>query len=238
MPLNNSSPSYGSAQPHGYSNMDSSYSNQPFNSAWLEKEQSRNKRSKWLVSCPLSFRSIRLRSARSLCAVATHRRTKLLGGLAAVIVIVGVGVGVGVGVANSHKSSSKTSSGSSVGAVNQTNPNDPSSFLPDSRLKKSFWGIAYTPEGSQYPACGNKLGMSDPSPSRRRYMCWYTTLTARQRTSLRTFRYPCSLAVRSPYAMLIPLIRSRVCPQLLSQLTGVRSHLCLCPLRGSNHAVT
>lgn len=128
MPLNNSGQSYGSAQQlHGYSNMDSS--NQPFNSAWLEKEQSRNKRSKWL----------------------------LLGGLAAVIVIVGVGVGVGVGVANSHKSSDKTSSGSSVGAVNVTNSSDPSSFVPDSRLKKSFWGIAYTPEGSQYPDCGNKL---------------------------------------------------------------------------------
>ena len=84
---------------------------------------------------------------------------KLIGGLLALIVIIGVGVGVGVGVANSHKSSSKTSSGASStnGTVNQTDPNDPSTFVLDSRLKKSFWGIAYTPEGSQYPDCGNKL---------------------------------------------------------------------------------
>ena len=54
MPLNNAGPGYGAAQQQGYSNMDSSYSNQPFNSAWLEKEQSRNKRSKWLVSAFLS----------------------------------------------------------------------------------------------------------------------------------------------------------------------------------------
>ncbi|KAI1796969.1 glycoside hydrolase superfamily [Ganoderma leucocontextum] len=85
------------------------------------------------------------------------RRTKLIGGLVAVIAIVAIGVGVGVGVANSHKSSSNTSSGSSSATVNQTNPNDPSTFVRDSRLIKSFWGIAYTPEGSQYPDCGNKL---------------------------------------------------------------------------------
>ena len=35
----------------GYSNMEQPYSNQAFNSsAWLEKEQSRNRRSKWIVS--------------------------------------------------------------------------------------------------------------------------------------------------------------------------------------------
>ena len=42
--------------------------------------------------------------------------------------------------------------------VNQTDPNDPSTFQLDSRLKKSFYGIAYTPEGSQLPDCGNSLG--------------------------------------------------------------------------------
>ena len=37
----------------GYSNMDAPYSNQAFSSsAWLEKEQARNKRSKWIVSRP------------------------------------------------------------------------------------------------------------------------------------------------------------------------------------------
>ncbi len=53
MPLNNVGSGYSGAPQQGYSNMDSSYSNQPFNSTWLEKEQSRNKRSKWLVSLQL-----------------------------------------------------------------------------------------------------------------------------------------------------------------------------------------
>ncbi len=52
MPLNNA---YGQQQ-QGYTNVDQPYSNQPFtSSAWLEKEQSRGKRSKWIVSL-LSFR--------------------------------------------------------------------------------------------------------------------------------------------------------------------------------------
>ncbi|KAF9452419.1 glycoside hydrolase family 17 protein [Macrolepiota fuliginosa MF-IS2] len=34
---------------------------------------------------------------------------------------------------------------------------DPSKFEKDSRLHKSFYGIAYTPEGSLMPNCGNKL---------------------------------------------------------------------------------
>ncbi|KAI0696290.1 glycoside hydrolase [Cerioporus squamosus] len=125
MPLNNA---YSQHQ-QGYSNVDQPYSNQPFNSsAWLEKEQSRSKRTKWIV----------------------------IGTLVGVVILAAIGIAVGVTVAKSHSSSS-TKSGSSSSTVNQTDPNDPSTFQKDSRLVKSFYGIAYTPENSQYPDCGNKL---------------------------------------------------------------------------------
>lgn len=92
---------------------------------WLEKQQSSNKKSKWMV----------------------------IGGIVALVGIVVIGVAVGITVSK-HKSSSDSSSGS---AVTQSNPNDPSSFKKDSRLIPSFYGLAYTPEGSQLPNCGNKL---------------------------------------------------------------------------------
>lgn len=79
---------------------------------------------------------------------------QVIGGLVLAILI---GVGVALGVVLSKKDSS-TSTSSSSSVVNQTDANDPSSFEKDSRLKQSFYGIAYTPAGSQYPDCGNSLG--------------------------------------------------------------------------------
>ncbi|KAJ3927274.1 MAG: glycoside hydrolase [Lentinula lateritia] len=78
---------------------------------------------------------------------------QVIGGLVLAILI---GVGVALGVVLSKKDSS-TSTSSSSSVVNQTDANDPSSFEKDSRLKQSFYGIAYTPAGSQYPDCGNSL---------------------------------------------------------------------------------
>jgi hypothetical protein len=80
-------------------------------------------------------------------------------------------VGVGVGVSNHNKSgnnrsSSNGSKGSGSGSggntttVPQTNPNDPSTFVKDSRLKQSFYGIAYTPQGAIPPNCTSTLSMS------------------------------------------------------------------------------
>ncbi|KAI0822552.1 glycoside hydrolase [Trametes gibbosa] len=130
MPLN---------QPQGYSNMESPYGNAAYSSSqWLEKEQSRSRRSKWIV----------------------------IGSLVAVIGLIAIGVGVGVTVAKNNKSSggsssssssSKSGNSSSAGVVTQTDASDPSTFQLDARLKKSFYGIAYTPEGSQLPECGNSL---------------------------------------------------------------------------------
>ncbi|TFK49670.1 glycoside hydrolase [Heliocybe sulcata] len=112
-----------SGQTRGYSDLEGPGGN----TNWLEKQESRSRRSRWIVIGSIL-------------------------GLIGLIVI-----GVALGVTLSKKSSSKSSSGSSSGAVNQSDPNDPSTFQKDANLKQSFYGIAYTPEGSQYPACGNSL---------------------------------------------------------------------------------
>ncbi|KAG6819527.1 hypothetical protein H0H93_011030 [Arthromyces matolae] len=92
---------------------------------------------------------------------ATNKRSKLIviGSVAVLAIIIIVGVVVGVLVAKNHKSSSSSSSSSSSNssAVSQTDPNDPSTFVKNSALHQSFYGLAYTPAGSQLPDCGNSL---------------------------------------------------------------------------------
>ncbi|KZP31793.1 glycoside hydrolase family 17 protein [Athelia psychrophila] len=94
---------------------------------WLEKQQASNKKSKWMA----------------------------IGGIVALVGLITVGIVVGVTL--SKHSSSALADSNSTSTVTQTNPNDPSTFKPDSRLIKSFYGLAYTPEGSQLPNCGNKI---------------------------------------------------------------------------------
>jgi len=129
-----------------YSNIDngSPYREPAYSSSqWLEKQQSSNRRSKLIV----------------------------IGSVIALIILVAVGVVVGIVVSkNSHSSSSSSkksgsTSGSSsdgvavgpYGVVKQTDPNDPSTFIKDPALQHSFYGIAYTPDNSQLPDCGNSL---------------------------------------------------------------------------------
>ena len=91
---------------------------------------------------------------------------------------------------------SRRRSSSSDSVVNQTDPNDASTFQLDSRLKKSFYGIAYTPEGSQLPDCGNSLGTFSRSTLTvgmlrtmlTRVRCW-------QSKSLRISRYSSGLSL-------------------------------------------
>ncbi|KAF9076983.1 glycoside hydrolase family 17 protein [Rhodocollybia butyracea] len=81
------------------------------------------------------------------------------------LIAIGVGVGVGVSKHNSSSTSSASSSSSSSGTTDsstngtppQTNPNDPSTFQKDPNLHRSFYGMAYTPAGSQVPTCNNTL---------------------------------------------------------------------------------
>ncbi|KAJ7283975.1 glycoside hydrolase [Mycena rebaudengoi] len=78
----------------------------------------------------------------------------VIGSVVGILAIIGIGVGVGVSLAKKNKSSSsaKTSSDSasnSSGVVSQADPNDPSTFVKDPKLHQSFYGLAYTPYGSQ-----------------------------------------------------------------------------------------
>lgn len=103
---------------------------------WLAEQEKQKKRSKIVIVA---------------CAIA----------LVAVIAI-SVTVGVVVSRSKSSNSNTRTSAGESnaptnPNAVNQTNPNDPSTFIKDPNLHQSFYGIAYTPYGSQLPNCGNSL---------------------------------------------------------------------------------
>ena len=58
--------------------------------------------------------------------------------------------------------------GSSSNPVQQTNPNVPSTFVKDPNRKHSFYGLAYTPEGSQLPNCGANISTPHPSSLRVR----------------------------------------------------------------------
>ncbi|KAH9831554.1 glycoside hydrolase superfamily [Rhodofomes roseus] len=97
-----------------------------------------------------------------------RRRSKVIGSVVALVVLIVAGVVIGVVVSKHNSSSSsskKSASGNSTsgyavgpyGVVKQSDPNDPSSFLKDDALKQSFYGLAYTPDNSQLPDCGNSL---------------------------------------------------------------------------------
>ncbi|KAJ7490296.1 glycoside hydrolase [Mycena galericulata] len=94
---------------------------------------------------------------------AQSRRSKyiVIGSVIGILALIAIGVGVGVTVSKNHKSSSKSaalsSSNSNGSVVSQTDPNDPSTFVKNASWHQAFYGIAYTPEGSQLPQCGNSL---------------------------------------------------------------------------------
>jgi exo-beta-1,3-glucanase (GH17 family) len=79
-------------------------------------------------------------------------------GALTVAIIAAIGIALGVTLSKKHSSSasSGSSSGSGSSVVNETN-GDPSNFEKNPALKQSFYGLAYTPEGSQLPECGNTL---------------------------------------------------------------------------------
>lgn len=111
----------------------------------------RGKRSKWIVS----------RDDGPSCRSISLTRKKVVGFLVALCGLITIGVAVGVVVSKHKKSSSsstRASTPASTPAVNQTNPNDPSTFEKNPNLHQSFYGLAYTPQGSQLPDCGNSLG--------------------------------------------------------------------------------
>jgi len=95
----------------------------------------------------------------------SRRKWIILGSVLGLLVLIGIGVGVGVAVShNKDKGNNRASTTSnSPAAANpsavpaQTDPNDPSTFEKNPKLISSFWGMAYTPEGSILPNCGSTL---------------------------------------------------------------------------------
>jgi exo-beta-1,3-glucanase (GH17 family) len=77
-----------------------------------------------------------------------------MGSLVALVGIIAIAAAIGVTVAKKSKSTKSAASGSSNSSGSN---NDPSNFSKDPNLHQSFYGIAYTPAGSQYPQCGNSL---------------------------------------------------------------------------------
>lgn len=84
----------------------------------------------------------------------TTHAPQVIGSLVGLLGLIAAGIAVGVILSKSHKSSSSSNPNS---VVKQANPNDPSTFVKDPNLKQSFYGLAYTPLGSQLPNCGNQL---------------------------------------------------------------------------------
>ncbi|KAJ7168452.1 glycoside hydrolase family 17 protein [Mycena filopes] len=75
---------------------------------------------------------------------------------AALLVLIAAGIVAGLLVAKA-KSSPSSSSSSASGSTSDSS-SGPSVFTKNPALVRSFYGIAYTPEGSQLPGCGNSLG--------------------------------------------------------------------------------
>ncbi|KAF5391598.1 hypothetical protein D9757_002549 [Collybiopsis confluens] len=109
---------------------------QPTSDAWTEKAPAKSKKTRYFV---------------------------ITGLVLVVLAVLGIALGVTLSRKNDEDSSNDSSSSST--SVSDSDPNDPSSFTADSRLKRSFYGLAYTPAGSQLPDCGNSLGKSVLSPS-------------------------------------------------------------------------
>jgi len=85
----------------------------------------------------------------------TRNRRLLIGGLV-VGAIALIAIIAGVAVSRKHKTGGNAkdaAKGSGTGG-SLSNPNDPSKFTKDPKLHQVFWGFAYTPYGTQLPACG------------------------------------------------------------------------------------
>ncbi|KAJ7679025.1 glycoside hydrolase superfamily [Mycena polygramma] len=91
--------------------------------------------------------------------------------------MIGAGVAAGLILAKRNAEASASLSSSKSSPSSSAPNSDPSSFVKDPALVRSFYGIAYTPEGSQLPGCGNSLDdvITDIQP----YLTVFLTLISR-----------------------------------------------------------
>lgn len=90
-----------------------------------------------------------------------------------ILIAIGVSVGVVVSKNNSNNNRASSNKGSSAGeqsgstttstgkgptTTSTSTSGDPSVFEKDPNLHRSFYGMAYTPDGSLLPNCGSTLG--------------------------------------------------------------------------------
>jgi hypothetical protein len=116
------------------------------------------RRRRWIV-CALTY-------IRRLTASASFLH-KIIGSTIALAVLIAVGVALGVVLSKNNDSSQGSGNSTqandngsgSNNSNNSSDSNDPSVFAKDPRLHKSLYGMAYTPEGSLMPNCGNSLGV-------------------------------------------------------------------------------
>ncbi|KAF8913775.1 glycoside hydrolase superfamily [Gymnopilus junonius] len=109
----------------------------------------------------------------------------IIASVVALVAVIVIAVTVGVVVSKNNNSKPKSLSTSSNGGSGSTstsggsssspsNSNDPSNFQKDSRLKKSLYGLAYTPEGS-LPDYGCSSTLGKFSRTRTKLMSQLTT---------------------------------------------------------------
>ncbi|KAJ7261760.1 glycoside hydrolase superfamily [Mycena haematopus] len=78
-------------------------------------------------------------------------------GLIALLGLLGAGAAAGMILVKKNPPSSSSSASTDSSSPLTNSDSDPSSFTKDPALAQSFYGIAYTPAGSQIPHCGNSL---------------------------------------------------------------------------------
>lgn len=129
----------------------------------LEKEKSRRRKSMLIVRCHPCIHDLRRTPLNVVPSPAVSCCDILQVIICILVLLCLVGGGVAAWYFLTHRN--KGSGGSSSGSGSDVDVgSDPSKFEKDSSLHKSFYGLAYTPEGSLMPNCGNKLGGSLSGP--------------------------------------------------------------------------
>ncbi|KAF8740088.1 hypothetical protein AX14_008721 [Amanita brunnescens Koide BX004] len=99
-------------------------------------------------------------------SITSKRRKCVVFSTLIAILVLGAIIGVAIGVplakrkVNQNNTAASSTGSSSSGGKGSGNPStgpDPSVFPKDPNLHQSFYGMAYTPDGSQLPNCGNSL---------------------------------------------------------------------------------